>query len=251
MQLLGVPPSGRLTPHVTRLTFRAHPAAVRERMPSTRAGVDASPDWALTHIELLRRGYAYVAASAQATGLDATKAADPERYADLAHPGDSSSYDIYSQAGQAVRDRSGPINTGPATFVLRAAVSALNTWVTTGRPPASAPRWEVLDPNPDRALARFAVDANGTVLGGIRTPAVDAPVALLSGLGQPQDTGSCRLFGTTTPFTADQLNALYRNHGGFVSAWNHSTHAAVQAGFILREDAELLRTVAAQSSIPR
>src|SRR5262249_4168405 len=31
------------------------------------------------------------------------KAADPERYASLHHPGDSFSYDIYSQAGQAVR----------------------------------------------------------------------------------------------------------------------------------------------------
>ena len=41
--------------------------------------------------------------SAQAVGLNATKTADPVRYASLSHPGDSFSYDIFSQAGEAVR----------------------------------------------------------------------------------------------------------------------------------------------------
>ena len=44
-----------------------------------------------------------MAVSAQQVGLTATQTADPARYAALSHPGDSYSYDIYSQAGQAVR----------------------------------------------------------------------------------------------------------------------------------------------------
>lgn len=68
------------------------------------AGLDAAPEWIYTHNELIREGYAWVGVSAQATGAAATETADPVRYADLSHPGDSYSYDIFSQAGQAVRD---------------------------------------------------------------------------------------------------------------------------------------------------
>ena len=73
-------------------------------------GADASPDWMHTHVELIRRGYAWVGVSAQAVGVNGLKGVppqgDPVRYADLSHPGDSYSYDIYSQAGQVIRDAS-------------------------------------------------------------------------------------------------------------------------------------------------
>ena len=74
-------------------------------------GADASPDWIHMHNELIREGYAWVGVSAQAVGLEALKLppgeppfGDPVRYASLTHPGDSYSYDMFSQAGQAVRD---------------------------------------------------------------------------------------------------------------------------------------------------
>src|SRR6516165_6782164 len=67
-------------------------------------GVDADPDWTLTHNELIRDGFAWVGISAQAVGVSALKSEDPVRYASLLHPGDSFSYDIFSQGGQAVRD---------------------------------------------------------------------------------------------------------------------------------------------------
>src|SRR4029079_360079 len=65
--------------------------------------VDANADWMQTHNQLIRDGYAWVGVSAQAVGLNATKTSDPVRYATLSHPGDSFSYDMFSQAGQAVR----------------------------------------------------------------------------------------------------------------------------------------------------
>ena len=83
-------------------------------------GVDANPDWTLTHNELIRDGFAWVGVSAQAIGVNQLRncpiggpvtaacpgPGDPVRYASLSHPGDSYSYDIFSQAGQAVRDQS-------------------------------------------------------------------------------------------------------------------------------------------------
>jgi hypothetical protein len=69
-------------------------------------GLDDAPDWVLTHNELIRDGFAWVGVSAQAVGVNALISSDPTRYGSLSHPGDSFSYDIFSQAGQAVWDNS-------------------------------------------------------------------------------------------------------------------------------------------------
>jgi hypothetical protein len=358
-------------------------------------GADASPDWMNLHVELIRHGYAWVGVSAQVVGLDALKVSprgDPVRYATLTHPGDGYSYDMFSQAGKAIRanakkvlgglrpdhviamgesqsagrlvtyidavhplarvydgflvhsrstggsplsqaplpvvavprptlirddldvpvlifqtetdagglaarqadtrtfrlwevagsahydlyglrigatdtgDRrsvaewfdsmlhptaqpspnftcSAPVNSGPSTFVLRAAIAALDRWVATGKPPPVAPRFELSSTEP----GQYSLDPKGNVLGGIRTPAVDAPVATLSGRSQGGG-GFCFLFGTTTPLSSEQLTALYRTHRGFVSAWQRATQDAVEHGFLRPDDARHLRAVAAQST---
>ena len=77
------------------------------------AGLDAAPDWSAAHREILRRGYAYVAVSAQKAGVDGgvsvmgmnmplTKV-NPNRYGSLSHPGDAFSFDMFSQAGRALK----------------------------------------------------------------------------------------------------------------------------------------------------
>ena len=78
------------------------------------AGLDAAPDWTATHTELIRDGFAWVGVSAQKVGVEggttifgtpsiaALKVVDPVRYGSLSHPGDSFSYDIFSQAAQAI-----------------------------------------------------------------------------------------------------------------------------------------------------
>ena len=57
--------------------------------------------------EILREGYAWVGVGAQASGVNTPvlglKAWDPVRYGSLVHPGDRYSYDIFSQATQAIR----------------------------------------------------------------------------------------------------------------------------------------------------
>ncbi len=76
-------------------------------------GLDAAPDWISAHTELTRAGYAWVGVSAQKVGIDGgpavvgvislpLKTVDPARYGSLLHPGDSFSYDMFSQAAQAV-----------------------------------------------------------------------------------------------------------------------------------------------------
>jgi hypothetical protein len=360
-------------------------------------GIDAAPDWVSMHTELTREGYAWVGVSAQLAGIEGgggfagfnLKAVDPERYASLDHPGDSFSYDIFSQASQAVlrpqgldplgglpterliavgesqsafrlttyvnaihplvrlhdgfliHSRGGgsaalseapepevatpevvyvredldepvltfqtetdlimlgylsdrqpdgrnfrlwevagtahadtytvivgfgdkgdtpvgaellvtsqpvpgiiecatPINSGPQHFVLKAAIAALDAWIRGEGAPPMAPRLEVEGSPPS-----FVLDELGNVRGGIRTPAVDAPIATLSGLGQ---TGAnfCRLFGTTVPFDAETLAALYPDQAAYVAAVTASADAAVAAGFIRPADAVLIKQAAAE-----
>ena len=82
---------------------------------NTTAGFDTAPDWQSAHNEIIREGAAWIGVSAQSVGVQGgqgavggvapggLKASDPARYAPLHHPGDSYSYDIFSQAGLVAR----------------------------------------------------------------------------------------------------------------------------------------------------
>jgi hypothetical protein len=388
-------------PYRTRILVRrpADPGAfdgtVFVEWLNVTAGVDGDPDFGLTHPELLGHGSAYVGVSAQRAGVEgggvlpvpgvevrALKQWDPERYGGLAHPGDAYSYDIFSQAAQAVRrpgdvdvlgglaarhliamgesqsaarmvtyvdavhplagiydgflihsrggggaplvdspsilgdgvarirndldvpvlqfqtetdlfgllgfhrarqddsdklrtwevagtahaDRAildynaemaeevaggrfdlaaecGSINEGSQALVLRAAVASLRAWVVDGDPPPAAPPLEVRGD----AIAR---DDRGIALGGIRTPAVDAPVSVLTGEAPPGRSVICLLFGDTRPFDAATLAALYPTHRDYVDAVTESADAAVAAGFLLRADADDIVAGARDADVP-
>ena len=373
-------------------------------------GLDAAPDWTYTHVELIREGYAWIGLSAQVVGIDGgpsmglvagftLKAADPDRYGSLVHPGDQYSYDMFTQTGAAAwfandvllgglqperviaigesqsafrlttyvnaigprtdiwdgylihsRGSSGaalnvdvtmpvdqrirtdldvpvlqfqsetdmlgrglnflgarqpdsdtvrtwevagtahadvynlglgdsddgsgaadaalfqamleppaqvyegllscaaPINTGPHTYVLRAAVSALDSWIRTGDAPEPRPLLDTAD-------GAFVLDDRGNVRGGIRTPHVDVPVATLSGLGQ-SGSAFCGLFGTTTPIDENQLAMTITidppgasPHESFVTAWRRSLADAVESGAILDVDVPNILAAVQESSV--
>lgn len=68
------------------------------------AGFDLDIMWALGTTDMFTRyGFAYVLVSAQAVGVAGLKNSDAPRYGSLEHPGDSYSYDIFSQVSKAVR----------------------------------------------------------------------------------------------------------------------------------------------------
>jgi hypothetical protein len=127
-----------------------------------------------------------------------------------------------------------PINSGHAHYVFNAALDAVNSWILDGTPPPSGNRLEVTDD-----LGGFVLDELGNVLGGIRTPYVDGPVATHSGLGQSGES-FCGLFGTTFLFGAEQMFSLYVDEAGFVDALTNAAQAAVESGFLLQADADLI-----------
>ena len=160
-------------------------------------------------------------------------------------------------------DCAAPINASSHTYELRAAVAALEQWVRTGNAPPQSPRLAV-----NASKTGFVTDADGNALGGIRTPQVVAPVAKLSGLGQPgsvtasapgQATSShstvvgsgvlCGIFGTTVPLSAAQLTTLYPTHADFEKKWDAATATDVHEGYLLEPDARTLDKVAAASKV--
>jgi len=149
-----------------------------------------------------------------------------------------------------------PVNAGPQHFVANAAVHALNAWIIDGTEPAKAERLAVAgDP------AAFVRDNLGNVKGGVRTPYVDAPIAVLEGEGQPQPDLSeideinidnidfCFLSGTTKLFDATTLGSLYADNAAYIDAVNKATEDAVSKGFLLPADADLIKDYAAGSDI--
>jgi hypothetical protein len=86
-------------------------------------GLDAAPDWTFIQTLVRRDGYAWVGVSAQFQGVEGTggpiglnlslKSVNPARYGSLHHPGDSFSYDIFTQVASALRQPNGPAPLGP------------------------------------------------------------------------------------------------------------------------------------------
>jgi hypothetical protein len=75
---------------------------------------ESAPDWDYLNPELVNDGYAYVAVSAQALGVEGGKpilgspgsglvTSEPARYGTLHHPGDQYALDIFAQIGEALR----------------------------------------------------------------------------------------------------------------------------------------------------
>jgi hypothetical protein len=88
-------------------------------------GLDADPEWASVHEEVLRRGHVWIGMSAQRVGVmggpvlvegiddprallagKGLRGIDPTRYGSLDHPGDGFSFDMFTQVARAIRSGS-------------------------------------------------------------------------------------------------------------------------------------------------
>ena len=160
---------------------------------------------------------------------DGSGDADERLFAAMSAPPSS----VYS----GVIECGAPINTGPHTYVARAAFAHLVRWARGGPPPPSMPRLRL-----DETGGDLVRDELGIAVDGVRTPQVDVPVAALSGMGQ-EPGGFCELFGTTRPLSPDELRRCHPQRDDFVRSWLDALDRAVAAGAILTADADRLRRV--------
>ena len=157
----------------------------------------------------------------------------PEQLAELLRP----------TSNLMIGNTDSPINAGPQQhYVAEAALAHLVRWAEGGDPPPMAPRLVV-----DAEGTGFCADELGLAVGGIRTPWVEVPAAVMSGLGQSGESFAM-LFGRTEPFDDVALKALYP--GGkeeYLKRFEASLDAAIGAGFILGDDRTEILGVAAAS----
>ena len=140
-----------------------------------------------------------------------------------------------------------PVNSGPQQhYVVNAALTHVDRWVREGIKPPEAPRLETAD----AGGMKLVRDEMGIVRGGIRTPWVEAPSAVLSG-DPPGGAGFLFLFGRTLAFDQATLARLYP--GGtdeHCRRFEAATTAAVRAGYLLAEDAGEINALARHGRQP-
>ncbi|WP_243056543.1 alpha/beta hydrolase domain-containing protein [Nocardioides sp. SR21] len=106
-------------PYATRVLVRRPAAGFSGTLVvewlNVSSGSDAAPDWTYLAEEIVRRGHAWAGVSAQRVGVEGgaarvetgiglggLKVQDPQRYGDLAHPGDEHAYEIYTQVARGL-----------------------------------------------------------------------------------------------------------------------------------------------------
>ena len=136
-----------------------------------------------------------------------------------------------------------PINAGPQQhYVGQAAFCALQAWAKGGAAPAEGRRIELDGPG------TFVLDDQGIVRGGVRSPWVDVPLWVLSGLGQGGEAFAV-LFGTSEALPPDVLRSRYP--GGvadYLARFERSLDETITAGFILVDDRDEILKVAAEAA---
>jgi hypothetical protein len=138
-----------------------------------------------------------------------------------------------------------PINDGPMHIVGKAAFAALDAWVRSGDAPPIAPRLEVTSD----AMPQVVRDGDGIALGGLRTPPVDVPVDVLSGLPGTNPQVICILLGSTRPLPDARLAELYASRADYVQRYEAATDDAIGAGFVLEADRAALLAFAQPARI--
>ncbi|WP_380167770.1 alpha/beta hydrolase domain-containing protein [Jannaschia sp. R86511] len=162
---------------------------------------DQEVDWFQTHEHLVREGYAWVGVSAQRAGVHSAtglRAWSPGRYGelDVTDGGtvldDTLSWDIFSQAVQAVRDPAGTAPLGP--------LSAQRV-VATGHSQSAGRLWSYVnsvDPQADVVDAVVLHGGGGTMRTDLETPVfkinseTDVAIDLLGAAQRQQDSDVLR-----------------------------------------------------------
>jgi hypothetical protein len=132
------------------------------------------------------------------------------------------------------------VSFAPAT---RAALHALHRWVNGGAPPPHQPRLQKVGNPP--ALPR---DEHGNARGGIRWPDLEAPLG--THVGESPAEGFANLMGSSTPFPAEKVRALYRDRDAWFARYRAATAQLVATEVVLPDDAEAMLARAAVMNFP-
>lgn len=117
-------------------------------------------------------------------------------------------------------------------YATNAAFANLDRWVRTGVPP---PRAESIGvKNGGTSQASFVTDQVGNVVGGVRSPYLDVPIATYS----PSSTGpqTCRNLGHKVPLDWSKLEAMYGSANAYASKVAESVDRLVKEHWLTAFD---------------
>jgi hypothetical protein len=145
-----------------------------------------------------------------------------------------------------------PVSDFPWGGMVAMGLAHLVAWVDRGVvPPRAAPL--EFDNDTTNDGSRLRLDANGNVLGGVRNTYVDVPIASY-GVPNAGATSAaqfnCSIAGTRIALTDEQLRALYKNRGQYVSSINHRLKELLDQGWMVPEYADDVRADVQAASIP-
>lgn len=130
-----------------------------------------------------------------------------------------------------------PVNRGQQRFVLRAGIAGLRSWVIDGIAPPSAPPLELAGPHDDPVLV---TDDAGNAVGGVRTPCVEAPTQILTGVVDNPVSRIHLLFGATRPIAPGVLLERYGSSHEYENAYRAAVERAIAERFALAADSSEL-----------
>ena len=123
--------------------------------------------------------------------------------------------------------------------VVGAALLHVQEWIKNGTPPPAQPRIAI-----DPKTKNYLRDEHGNVVGGVRLPDTDVPIAsYCSGAGYV-------LGGYTTPFDAAKLKALYPTRESYVAKVKAAAEKARDAGVITESRVEEYVKMAEAAPVP-
>lgn len=144
-----------------------------------------------------------------------------------------------------------PLNALPLRHADAAALHALRRWVVDGVPPPTVPR---MGRGP---LGFLAHDDDGNVLGGLRLPEIDAPLARFGTYGNisrgwPSVRGlyTCIAGGSTVPLSAERLQRRYGDRASWLRAVQTSADRLLQSGLLRPADHALTLETARRTPWP-
>ncbi|KAA0918510.1 alpha/beta hydrolase domain-containing protein [Dietzia sp. ANT_WB102] len=164
--------------------------------------------------------------------LDSARSRQPDSDSivtwEIAGQAHADAYQLGELAGLV--DCGGAINSGQQVFVVRAALRHLLSWVAGGARPPAAPPVEIDDDG------EVTTGDLGIGRGGVRTPAVEAPVERLVGAPYPQAAPFCMLLGRTEEVAEEQLRRRWSGRDEYLRAYEEATDRLIAEGFLLADD---------------
>lgn len=129
----------------------------------------------------------------------------------------------------------------PTDAIVRQSLRNLNAWSRGWSVPPRAPGWIAVDKK-----GKPVFDGDGNVMGGLRLPQLEVPIARCSSGTHKNPQDSCMI-----PFSQKRLEELYPTHRDYVKKMFHAVDQLLFQNFISVQDADLLKMCAVFEPIPK